>query len=99
LKNQIDNIAYSIARQINPKDELKRIELQVMIEDIIESVRTKDVLDTEDFLDLSLLGVPFVEYLMKYKSISSDEARALISYGYITYYDFMLILKSGMKIK
>jgi len=68
-----------------------------MIEDIIYSVRAKDVLETEDFIDLSFLGIPFVEFLRKYKNISTDEARALISYGYVTYYDFMMILSFGIK--
>ncbi|MBB4036547.1 hypothetical protein GGR21_002453 [Dysgonomonas hofstadii] len=97
MEDQIEYISSSLALQIKPNDILKRIELQVMIEDIMHSVREKDVLDTEDLVDLSLLGVPFISFLMKYKNISDDEARALISYGYVTYYDFMLILRCGVE--
>ncbi len=98
MENKIEYISSSLARRIKPNDELKRIELQVMIEDIIFSVKAKDVLETEDFIDLSFLGIPFVEFLSRYKNISSDEARGLISYGYVTYYDFMMILSFGVNL-
>lgn len=85
-----------LAISLNPRDILHRIELEVKIEEMFDDVREAGILNTELFVDFTLLKIPFLEYLMKLKNISSDEARALIAYEYVTYDDFIRILIFGV---
>lgn len=93
----IDKLIYNIALSLKPKDILQRIEYEVKLEEIFNDIREKDVLDTELFIDVTFLKIPFLNYLMEFKDISSDEARSLIAYGYVTYNDFIRILEFGIK--
>lgn len=85
-----------LAGYLNPSDELDRINAEFMVEDIINQVEDRGVCDAEMFIELSLMGIPFMEFLMQYKNISSEEAKALISYGYVTYDDFLKVLEFGV---
>lgn len=93
---EIAELVNKLASSLTPKDDLQRIEYEVRLEELIDDVRARGILDTELFLDISFLGIPFLQFFMRYKNISSEEARAFIAYGYVTFFDFLTILNFGM---
>jgi len=93
----IEDLSKRLSLSLNKEDDLSRIEKEAGIELILNNAKDKGYLDTGLFIELSLTGIPFIGYLKEYKNISSDEAKALISYGYVTFEDMVRILNSGIE--
>lgn len=94
--NVIESLSKSFSRLLESNDDLSRIEKEDRIEVVLNKIHKNGYLDTELFIDLCFAGVPFLQYLMKYKNITSDEAKALITYQYISFEDMIKILEFGI---
>lgn len=94
----IENFSKALSNLLNKGDDLSRIELEVKIEAILNQVQDKGYLNVDLFIELSLVGVPFLDYLKRYKDISGEEAKGLVSYGYITFDVMIKILESGIEL-
>lgn len=92
----IDQLSALLATLLKDTDELSRIEKEVHIGILLKNAYEKGYLDAGVFVDLTLTGVNFLDYLKKFKSISSDEAKALIKYRYVTFDDMVRVLVFGI---
>ncbi|NDV69956.1 hypothetical protein [Dysgonomonas sp. 25] len=92
----IEDLSKKLSVLLSEDDDLSRIEMEVDVETILNQVQEKGYLDTELLIDLSFAGVPFIDYLKRYKNISGDEARALVHYRDITFEILMNILEFGI---
>lgn len=84
-----DKIISEFARMTYTMDDLDRISYSTNLELLIKEVNEIGYLDLDYVERLENYSIYFIEYLMKYKSISEREAIALINYCYISF-DIML---------
>lgn len=78
-------------------DDLDKISYSANLELLLKEVNEIGYLDLDYVERLENYSIYFIEYLMKYKSISERESIALINYCYITC-DIMLdILENHLK--
>ncbi len=87
----IESISHKIASRLSD-DVLNRIEIEVNLEVLLHEIKENEILDTDHLVSLSLLGIPVLHFLKKYKNISSDEAKGLVLYGYVSFDELMEIL-------
>ena len=93
----IDQLSKSLVKSQDKEDVLTRIELESRIELILMRVKKIGYLDVDNFIELTLAGVPFIKYLKKYKNISSDQAKELIKFESVTYDDLIRVLQFGIE--